>query len=211
MRCAIDTGGTFTDLALEHEGELRIFKRPTTPADPVLGILDVLGSAAEALGMARSELLGETTMLLHGTTRAPNAVLTGGTARTALLTTLGHRDMLLLREGGRTRPFDWSSGYEDAYIPRSLTFEVFERIDAQGRVLRALREDSVLEAIARMRAAEVEAVGVCLLWSIVNPAHEQRVGELLEKHLPGVPYTLSHALNPTLREYRRASSTAIDA
>jgi N-methylhydantoinase A len=161
--------------------------------------------------MARSELLGETTMLIHGTTRATNAVLTGGTARTALLTTLGHRDMLLLREGGRTRPFDWSSGYEDAYIPRSLTFEVFERIDAQGRVLRALREDSVLEAIERMRAAEVEAVGVCLLWSIVNPAHEQRVGELLEKHLPGVPYTLSHALNPTLREYRRASSTAIDA
>ena len=63
----------------------------------------------------------------------------------------------------------------------------------------------------RLRAAEVEAVGVCLLWSTVNPAHELAVGELLAEHLPEVPHTLSHALNPSLREYRRASSTCIDA
>jgi N-methylhydantoinase A len=211
MRCAIDTGGTFTDLALEHDGEVRIFKCPTTPADPIVGILDVLGRAAAALEMERAELLGSVSMLIHGTTRATNAVLTGETARTALITTLGHRDVLLLREGGRTRPFDWSSGYEDAYIPRSLTFEVSERVDAQGRILRALDEASVLQAIARLSELQVEAVAVCLLWSIVNPSHEQRIGELLDKRLPGVPYTLSHALNPTLREYRRASSTAIDA
>jgi N-methylhydantoinase A len=211
MRCAIDTGGTFTDLALEHDGEVRIFKCPTTPADPIVGILDVLGAAAGGLGMEREQLLGEVSMLIHGTTRATNAVLTGQTARTALITTLGHRDVLLLREGGRTRPFDWSSGYTDAYIPRALTFEAPERIDAQGRVLRALDEDAVVKIAGELAALEVEAVGVCLLWSIVNPQHERRVGELLETHLPGIPYTLSHALNPTLREYRRASSTAIDA
>jgi N-methylhydantoinase A len=211
MRCAIDTGGTFTDLALEHDGEVRIFKCPTTPSDPIVGILDVLERAAAALEMERAELLGSVSMLIHGTTRATNAVLTGETAKTALITTLGHRDVLLLREGGRTRPFDWSSGYEDAYIPRSLAFEVSERVDAQGRILRALDEASVLQAIARLGESQVEAVAVCLLWSIVNPSHEQRIGELLDEHLPGVPYTLSHALNPTLREYRRASSTAIDA
>jgi N-methylhydantoinase A len=211
MRCAIDTGGTFTDLALEHEGEVRIFKCPTTPADPIVGILDVLELAARALGTDRAGLLATVTMLIHGTTRATNAVLTGATATTALLTTLGHRDVLLLREGGRTRPFDWSSGYEDAYIPRSLSFEVPERIDAQGRVLRELDEPAVIEIAAGLAEARVQAVAVCLLWSIVNPSHEQRVGELLDEHLPGVPYTLSHALNPTLREYRRASSTAIDA
>ncbi len=211
MRCAIDTGGTFTDLALEHEGEIRIFKAPTTPADPILGILDVLGRAAETLGMERAELLGQVEMLIHGTTRATNAVLTGNTATTALLTTLGHPDVLLLREGGRNRPFDWSQGYQDPFVPRSLTFEVPERVDAQGRVLRALDETAVKEIASRLRELEVEAVAVCLLWSIVNPDHERRVGELLEEHLPGVPFTLSHALNPTLREYRRASSTAIDA
>jgi len=64
---------------------------------------------------------------------------------------------------------------------------------------------------AKLKEAEVEAVAVCLLWSIVNSNHENRVGELLDEHLPGVPYTLSHILNPSLREYRRASSAAIDA
>ena len=211
MRCAIDTGGTFTDLALEHDGEVRIFKRPTTPHDPIVGILDVLEHAAQDLGMNRAEFLGAATMLIHGTTRATNAVLTGETAKTALLTTLGHRDVLLLREGGRTRPFDWSGDYNDAYIPRSLTFEIPERVDAQGTVLRELDEGVVVETAATLAELDVEAVAVCLLWSIVNPIHERRIGELLEQNLPSIPYTLSHELNPTLREYRRASSTAIDA
>jgi len=211
VRCAIDTGGTFTDLALEHEGEVRIFKCSTTPENPIRGILEVLALAAQGLGLERAELLAQITMLIHGTTRATNAVLTGNTAKTALITTMGHRDMLLLREGGRSRAFDWSVEYTDAYIPRALTFEAAERIDAQGRVLRELDEDAAVATIERLAELDVEAVAVCLLWSIVNPVHEQRVGELLERHLPGVPHTLSHALNPTLREYRRASSTAIDA
>jgi N-methylhydantoinase A len=211
VRCAIDTGGTFTDLALEHESEVRIFKCSTTPENPIVGILEVLALAAEGVGVSREELLAKITMLIHGTTRATNAVLTGNTAKTALITTLGHRDVLLLREGGRSRAFDWSVEYEDAYIPRALTFEAPERIDAQGRVLRELDEPATVALIERLAELDVEAVAVCLLWSIVNPLHEQRIGELLERHLPGVPYTLSHALNPTLREYRRASSTAIDA
>jgi N-methylhydantoinase A len=211
VRCAIDTGGTFTDLALEHDGEVRIFKCSTTPEDPIVGILEVVALAADGLGIAREKLLAEITMLIHGTTRATNAVLTQTTAKTALITTLGHCDVLLLREGGRSRAFDWSVEYEDAYIPRALTFEAPERIDAQGRVLRELDEPATVAVIERLAELDVEAVAVCLLWSIVNPLHEQRIGELLEQHLPGVPYTLSHALNPTLREYRRASSTAIDA
>jgi N-methylhydantoinase A len=211
MRCAIDTGGTFTDLALERDGEVRIFKASTTPENPIAGILEVLGRGAEELGISRSELLGEIGMLIHGTTRATNAVLTGDTARTALLTTKGHGDVLLLREGGRTRSFDWSQEYPDGYVPRALTFEAHERIDAQGRVLRELDESEAIEQIERMASLGVESVAVCLLWSIVNPVHELRLGELLAEHLPGVPHTLSHALNPTLREYRRASSAAIDA
>jgi N-methylhydantoinase A len=211
MRCAIDTGGTFTDLALEREGAVRIFKASTTPDNPIAGILDVLGRAARTLDLERGELLEQVSMLIHGTTRATNAVLTGATAKTALITTMGHGDVLLLREGGRTRSFDWSQEYPDGYVPRALTFEASERIDSQGRVLRELDELALIHEIERMAALEVEAVAVCLLWSIVNGRHERRIGELLEEHLPGVPYTLSHVLNPTLREYRRASSTAIDA
>ncbi|MBS1868601.1 MAG: hydantoinase/oxoprolinase family protein [Actinobacteria bacterium] len=211
MTFAIDAGGTFTDLVLDTGEDLRLFKAHTTPDDPVEGVLDVLAVAASGMGMELSELLGRGHRLVHGTTRAINALVTGSTARTGLLTTEGHPDILVFREGGRSEPFDFSIGYPRPLVPRALTVEVPERITAEGKVFRTLDEARLVAGIAELRAANVEAVGVCLLWSIVNPAHELRVGELLEQHLPGVPYTLSHQLNPTLREYRRASSTCIDA
>jgi N-methylhydantoinase A len=212
MRFAVDTGGTFTDLVIEDEsGRLTIYKSSTVPADPVRGILDVFDVAARERGVPRSELLAGGRVLIHGTTRGLNAVLTGTTARTAFLTTEGHPDILLFREGGRTDIFDLSKPYPEPYVPRALTFEVPERIGPAGEVLRELDEEEVLRIIERLRAAHVEAVAVCLLWSIVNPSHEVRVGELLAAHLPGIPVTLSHELNPSLREYRRASSACIDA
>lgn len=209
MRFAVDTGGTFTDLVVEDDdGALAIYKSATTPADPVAGILDAFAVAAEARS---EEILSRGSILIHGTTRALNAVLTGTTARTALLTTAGHPDVLVLREGGRTDIFDLRQPYPEPYIPRALTFEVPERIDSTGAVAVALDEAVVVELAATLRERGVEAVAVCLLWSVVNPAHELRVGELLAEHLPGVPVTLSHELNPCIREYRRASSAAIDA
>ncbi len=150
-------------------------------------------------------------MLIHGTTHAINAIITGNTARTAFLTTAGHPDILVLREGGRIEPFNFVAPYPDPYVPRALTFEVPERINSAGEAHTPLDEAATVEIIGELKAAGVEAVAVCFLWSIYNPSHELRVGELLEEHLPGVPYTLSHQLNPALREYRRASATAIDA
>ncbi len=212
MRFAVDTGGTFTDLVVEDDnGEVRMYKASTTPTDPVAGVLDTLALAAEDYGVSRSDLLARGDMLIHGTTHAINAIVTGNTARTAFLTTRGHPDVLVLREGGRIEPFNFTVPYPQPYVPRSLTYEVVERIMYNGEVREALDEKEVVETIAQLKKAKVEAVAVCLLWSIVNPAHEIRVGELLEEHLPGVPYTLSHVLNPSLREYRRASSAAIDA
>jgi N-methylhydantoinase A len=212
MRFAVDTGGTFTDLVIEDDsGRLEIYKSATTPSDPVNGILNVFEVAAEQRGLDRRELLGGASVLIHGTTRGLNAVLTGSTARTAFLTTQGHPDILLFREGGRTDIFDLSRPYPEPYVPRALTFEVPERVGPDGSVLRPLDEEAVLQTIERLSQLEVEAVGVCLLWSIVNPVHERRVAELLREQLPGVALTLSHELNPCLREYRRASSTCIDA
>lgn len=212
MRLAVDTGGTFTDLVLENDsGELRMFKSPTTPHDPVEGILNAVVSAAESLSLGVEELLGRSEMFIHGTTHAINAVITGNTARTALIATKGHRDVLVLREGGRIEPFNMSVPFPKPYIPRALTFEAPERIASDGRVLEELDEGAIKEIISRLKELQVEAVAVCLLWSTVNPVHELRIGELLSRHLPGAPFTLSHVLNPILREYRRASSTAIDA
>jgi N-methylhydantoinase A len=211
VRLAADTGGTFTDLVVEDGDRVRLYKASTTPHDPADGILEAIGLAASDAGREVHDLLSTVELFIHGTTRAINAILTSATARTALLCTRGHPDMLLLREGGRTEPFNWSYGYPDPYIPRSLTYEIAERVGSQGEVVQPLDEAAAAATLARLAEDAVESVAVCLLWSIANPAHELRIGELLDRHLPGVPYTLSHALNPTLREYRRASSTAIDA
>ncbi len=212
MRFACDTGGTFTDLIVEdEEGRLTMYKAPTVPDDPVQGVLDALSSAADDRGQDLNEMLAAGRMLIHGTTRAVNAIITGTTAKTAFLTTKGHPDILVLREAGRVEPFNFRVPYPEPYISRALTFEISERVDSQGQIVNKLDEKSVLECIDRLRDLEIEAVAVCLLWSITNPVHEIRVGEMLRENLPDVPVTLSHVLNPTLREYRRASSTAIDA
>jgi N-methylhydantoinase A len=212
MRFAVDTGGTFTDLIVDDgAGTRRMFKAPTTPADPIQGLLDVLGKAAEGFGVPRRELLRRGTQFIHGTTHAINAIITGRTARTAFLTTAGHPDVLVLRQGGRAEAFNFTTPFPEPYIPRALTFEMAGRIRPDGAEFAPLDEARLVATLVKLSRLEIEAVAVCLLWSIVNPAHEERVGELIAKHLPQVPYTLSHRLNPSIREFRRASSTAIDA
>ena len=213
LTLAADTGGTFTDLVVNSAGgAARLYKRPTTPSDPVVGLFDTLGAAAAALNSSVTDLLERTDLFVFGTTLATNAIVTSSTARTALLVTEGHPDILLLREGGGRRTlFDYSQEYPEPYIPRALTFEIRERLSASGAALTALDEQQVLEVMARLREAGVESVAVCLLWSMINNEHETRIGALLEQELPGIPYTLSSRLNPSVREYRRASSTAIDA
>ena len=212
MRFACDTGGTFTDLIVEDDdGTLSMFKAATTPEDPVLGVLNALTLAASKRNIDLPGLMAKGDMLIHGTTYAINAIITGNTAKTALLTTAGHPDILVLREGGRLEPFNFLVPYPKPYIPRALTFEVPERMDSHGQQVIPLDEEAVLSIIEKLKSRNVEAVAVCLLWSIANSSHEDRVGDLLAKHLPGIPYSLSHVLNPALREYRRASAVAIDA
>ena len=186
-------------------------KALSTPEDPMRGVLRALDLVAVDLAMSRQKLLARSETFIHGTTRAINAILTGTTARTAFLTTAGHPDILVLREGGRLDPFDFTVPFPEPYVPRALTFEVPERIDAAGRVIRPLDEAAAHDVIVRLAEHKVEAVGVSLLWAIANPVHELLLGDLLKRYLPDVPFTLSHRLNPIVREYRRASATCIDA
>ncbi|MEM6680899.1 MAG: hydantoinase/oxoprolinase family protein [Pseudomonadota bacterium] len=212
MRLACDTGGTFTDLVVEDDdGQLSMYKASTVPSDPVQGVLAACGRAADAFGQSREEFLGRCDTLIHGTTHAINAIVTGRTAKTALLVTQGHPDILVLREGGRTEPFDFSVRFPDSMIPRALTFEVPERILADGSVRTALDEDAVRVVAQTLKERGVEAIAVCLIWSVVNGAHERRVREILAEEAPGIPMTLSHELVSSLREYRRCVATSIDA
>jgi len=209
---AIDIGGTFTDLFIrDGDGRTDSFKVPTTPNDPTEGFFNSLEKAADEYGMALDTLLGDTERVIHGTTISTNAIIEDTSTKTALLCTEGFRNTLLLREGGKDDPFDWDVSYPEPYIPRSLTFEIQERINSEGEIETPLDEDQAIDAIQRLAESDAESVAVAFLWSHVNPEHEKRVGELLDKYTPGLTYSLSHEVNPIIREYRRMSSTAIDA
>jgi N-methylhydantoinase A len=207
-----DVGGTFTDVvATDSVGGMAIGKSLTTPHSLIEGLQASIAAAAEGLAIEPRELLGATELFVYATTQATNAVLVGKTARTALLCTDGFPDVLVRREGGSLRPYDFSRPFPEPYIPRRLTFEVPERIGAEGEVVVSLDVERASELIGGLGERGIEAVAVCLLWSVANPAHELALGKLLDELLPGVPYTLSHQLNPVVREYRRCSCTAIDA
>ncbi|MBT5570390.1 MAG: hydantoinase/oxoprolinase family protein [Alphaproteobacteria bacterium] len=211
-RISVDTGGTFTDMVLvDEDGKFSIGKALTTPERISEGMFSALEVVAESVGKTARDLLAETNILIYGTTRATNAVVTKATARTAFLTTTGFRDILVLKEGGKHGPHDYSYDYPQPYIPRRHTFEIDERIGSAGEIVRELDEAKARSVIETLKARNFEAVSVSLLWCIANNAHELRIGELIEEIMPGVPYTLSHQLAPILREYRRASATSIDA
>jgi N-methylhydantoinase A len=211
-RIASDVGGTFTDVVIADErGELRLGKSLTVSADLFAGLRDAVADAATGLGVSVEELLGATDLFVYSTTQATNAILEGSTAKTALLVTDGFPDILVRREGGRLDPFNFARENPAPYVPRHLTFEIKERIDSEGEVVIPIDIGRATETLKRLAQLRIEAVAVSLLWSTVNPAHELQVGALLGDVLPGVPYTLSHQINPIIREYRRTSSAAIDA
>jgi N-methylhydantoinase A len=208
----IDIGGTFTDLVLySRESDLEIFKSPTTPGEFEKGFINVLKVAAEAHKLALGDFLAKTDLIVHGTTVSTNALVEGKVAPAGLICNAGHPDILTLRESPRKRAFNTKIDFPPPYIPRNRTCEVRGRIDAMGNEIEKLNEADVVAAAKYLKKAGVKAVAVALLWSIVNPKHEQRVGEILKRELPDVPVTLSHELNPIPREYRRTISTAINA
>jgi len=209
---AVDIGGTFTDLHLETDsGETTSYKVPTTSHDFTEGFFNALSKAAGSYDLSIQELLSNTQQLIHGTTIATNAIIEGNVPKTALLCTEGFHDTLWLREGGKSDPYDWDIDYPDPFIPRDLTYGIEERINAEGEVETELDREGVERIIAELDRRDVEAVAVSFLWAHVNSTHEQLVGELVEEYAPGMHYSLSHKINPIIREYRRTCSTAFDA
>ena len=212
VKLTCDVGGTFTDVVLsDREGRVAIGKALTTPERLLDGLLQAIASASSQVGLDPSRALAGCDLFVYSTTQATNAILEKRTARTALLCTDGFPDILGRREGGSMHLYDFARRFPEPYIPRHLTFEIPERVGAEGEIVSPLDEGRTREVLKQLGDVGVEAVAVAFLWSIVNPSHELRVGELLDDVAPDLPYTLSHQLNPILREYRRTSGTAIDA
>lgn len=212
LQIAVDVGGTFTDFVTREEGGATgTYKSPTTAGDIATGIFNGLDLIASRKGMATKDLLGGCRSFSCGTTVATNAILERKIAKTGLICTDGFRDVLLIREGGKSDTYNIFMDYPEPYLPRYLTFGIRERINAEGRIETPLDEAQVREAIATMKNWGCEAVAVSLLWSIANPVHENRIAEIIEEEWPGIPCSIGHKVNPTIREYRRTSATAIDA
>ncbi len=211
LRIGIDTGGTFTDIVLVDgaTGALAVTKVPSTPANPALGLVDGVKSILASTGKPAADLAG----LAHGTTVATNALLQGEVSGLGLIVTEGFRHVLEIAR--QSVPDGYGNSYfwvkPDRLVPLHLVLEAGGRLDVRGHELKPLDEASVVAAAARLKAAGVHAVGVCLIHAYANDAHERRVAEILARELPGVAVSISCEVLPEYREYERTVTTLVDA
>src|SRR5499426_225834 len=204
MRIAVDIGGTFTDLvAIDDQGQIYRSKSLTTPDDLARGIQDCLNAAQIQVSKA--------SFFVHGSTVTINAVLERKGARTGLITTKGFRDVYEIGRGNRPEGYNLFFKRPVPLVSRELRMEVDERLYATGEVLKPLDESSASETIGALKAAGVQSVAVCLLHSYANPAHEERLGQLLRRQFPEAYVSLSHEILREFREYGRTSTTVLNS
>jgi N-methylhydantoinase A len=212
LRIGIDIGGTFTDLvAIDGNGIATLVKVPSTPEDPSLGVLEGLTALAAKLGRDRAALLGDTERIVHGTTVATNALLELKGARTGLLTTEGHRDVIEMREGLKDDRYNLRLPPPEQLVPRHLRLGIRERIRADGRVETPLDPASLNKAIDILKQAHVDAVAVCYFHAWRDPSHERKTAEMLAHALPDAYVSLSSAVLPQIKEFERVSTTIVNA
>src|SRR5689334_941597 len=206
-RLAVDIGGTFTDLALEHDGRRTTVKVLTTSAAPERGVMHGLQAVTHAAGVAP----GDIGLIIHGTTLATNAIIERKGARTALVTTEGFRDVIAMGNESRYDQYDLNIVLPEPLVPRHLRLPVPERLDNTGAVLRPLDEAAVEALIPLLRRENVESIAVGLLHAFVNPVHERRIATILQRALPDIPVSLSSEVSPEMREWERFSTTVANA
>lgn len=209
-RLAVDIGGTFTDVVLEpaaSEAERVTVKVLTTYDDPANGVMQGIEAVLERAGANAAD----GGLVLHGTTLATNALIERRGARTALLTTHGHRDAVEMALENRFEQYDVNIDRPRPLVPRRLRLPVRERLDAAGRVLIPLDAGSLDAALAALEGEGVESVAVGFLHAYANPDHEQAAAARIREMLPQVSITLASQVCPEIREYERLSTACANA
>lgn len=205
----VDVGGTFTDFCViaEGSGEVRLWKRPSTPDNPAVAILQGLDELAEAHGIP----LADVTRLAHGTTVATNALIQRKGRPVALVTTRGFRDLVEI--GRQTRPhvYDLQRDFPAPLVPRHRRLEVTERMTAAGTVHKPVDLQEVDAAIAAIAGMSIESVAVCFLFAFLDGRHERQVADRIRRALPGLQVSLSSEVQPEFREFERFNTTIINA
>lgn len=208
-RIGIDTGGTFTDLvAVSATGETLLRKVSSTPSMPSKAVFEALGRT----GLPLHEVLNR---FILGTTIATNAVIQRAGATTILFTTAGFEDVLYIQRIDRPEVYDLQWVKTRPFALRRHTIGVPERVMADGSVRRPLDGQNIERAVAQARPLIAQhpdaAIAICLLFSYLNPAHEQALAAALRTAFPGIAVSLSSTVAPVWREYERASTTVMDA
>ena len=212
FRLGVDVGGTFTDLFLvgdEGSGTQYRVKTPSTPADPSEGVLVGVRRICEESGVA----IGDVRNILHGTTVATNAVLESKGARVGLITTQGFAQILHLARSQTPGPLAGWIIMIKPDPPASLadTREAVERMGPRGETVVEVDEAQVEGIVRDLVESGVESLTVGLINSYVNPAHEERIGEIVERLYPGFPVTLSAHVLPEFREYERTLTACMNS
>ncbi len=206
---AVDIGGTFTDIVLRgSDGSLTVDKTLTTPQSLLEGFFAGVHAVLKKSGLTAHDVNG---VVVHATTVVTNALIERKGEVTAMLVTEGFRDVLSIRNEHRYEMYDPQIEFAPPLIARELTFGIPERTLADGSVIASPDSAAVLAAAEALRAAKVKSVAVCLLNSYANPANERAVAAVLREQLPDLFISLSSDVAPQIREYPRASTTAINA
>ncbi len=199
MVVGVDVGGTFTDIVKEENGALYILKVPSTPADHA----EAFFKGLQAIGASEGETV------VHGSTVATNAVLERKGARTALITTKGFKDILVIGRQNRPKLYELEPRKPLPLVPDSLAFEVDERVDYQGAVLTPLSTEDVESVLDKIVQSGAESLAICLLFSFLYPDHENEISDRAQAR--GLSVSKSSWVLPEFREYERASTTVVNA
>ena len=211
-KIGIDVGGTFTDFVVAGEsGQPRFFKTATTPHDPSIGVMVGLQDAADAYGMTLAQFLGDTDLVIHGSTVATNTLVERKGATVGLITTDGFRDLLEMREGLKEDRYNLRMTMVEPLAARYLRVGIPERVRANGQVERPLDEAALIENLEYLVQEGAEALAVCFLFSYLNPSHEQRASEIIRQRYPDLYASLSHEVIPQIKEFDRLSTTVINS
>ncbi|WP_346910199.1 hydantoinase/oxoprolinase family protein [uncultured Roseibium sp.] len=206
---AIDIGSEFVDLAFEGEDTLKTLKRPVGSSDPARAILSAIDDFSQSAGIPVPDLSD----IRIGSTGAINALLARRCGRIALVTTTGFADTLYLGRQNRRDLYDPIARLASPtfLVDRLDIHEIAGRLDAEGKEIDPLPENGASELVRTLGPKGYDAVAVCLLYSYLNPDHELRLRECIEKALPDVPVILSHEIDPNPREFERTVSTCLEA
>jgi N-methylhydantoinase A len=208
-RIGVDVGGTFTDFVLfdSEAGSFSYFKVPSTPDDPSVAIAEGVVEMLRLFSVSPKDVA----YFGHGTTVATNMIIERRGVDTGLVTTKGFRDVLAV--GRQTRPdlYDYGHRRPDPLVERYRRKEVPERTTAGGEVLLPLDEAAVAERVKELKASGVDAVAVCFLHAYRNPAHEERVREIIARIAPDLYVSISSDVLPEFREFERTSTTVLNA